>query len=164
MSYLIGFRRAWISVFTLLIRSSTSRIRNGILTRTGNSRKSQFLSMISSISSHLSLSQPSPNNTKLSYSYLSLHSMIMSWHRVQHTQSTVYTECCIHRVLHTLSIAHTKYCIMPRPSVSRSQPVSQLSADLIVHKNLHSHNYKLTNELSYSCRRTSLLIFCLQMD
>jgi hypothetical protein len=34
--------------------------------------------MMSPISSHLSLSLPSPKNTKLSHPYLSLYAMIMS--------------------------------------------------------------------------------------
>ena len=75
---LFGSRRPHIVVFTCLIGSSTCRIRNGKLTRTRNSLESQFLMMISPISSHLSLSLPSPKNTKLSYPYLSLHAMIMS--------------------------------------------------------------------------------------
>ena len=69
-----------------------------------------------------------------------------SIHRVQHTSSTAYTEYSIHRVQHTLSTAFTAYYIIPRPSVSRSQPVSHLSADHVVLNSLHSHNYELTNE------------------
>jgi len=67
-----------IGVITRRIGSSTCRIRNGKLTRTQNSPKFQFLMMISPISTHLSLSLPSPKNTKLSHPYLSLHAMIMS--------------------------------------------------------------------------------------
>jgi len=43
---------------------------------------------------------PSSQNTKLSHPSLSLHAMIMSLHRVQHTPSTAYTEYSIHRVQH----------------------------------------------------------------
>jgi hypothetical protein len=70
--------RPRISVITRRIVSHTSCIRDGKLTRTPNSLKSQFLMMISPISSHLSLSLPSPKNTKLSHPYLSLHATIMS--------------------------------------------------------------------------------------
>jgi len=64
--------------FIRRIGSSTFRIRNGQLTRTQNSLKSQFLMMISRISSHLSRSLPSPKNTKVSHPSLSLHAIIMS--------------------------------------------------------------------------------------
>jgi len=40
--------------------------------------------------------QPSLQNTKLSHPSLSLHPIIMSWHRVQHTPSTALTEYSIH--------------------------------------------------------------------
>ena len=49
-----------------------------------------------------------------------------SIHRVQHTPSTAYTEYSIHRVQHTLSTAYPAYCIIPRSTVTRSQPVSYL--------------------------------------
>jgi len=75
---LLGFRRLCSSVSTRPMGSSACCIRKGKLTRTRNSLKSQFLMMISPISSHLSLSLPSPKNTKLSHPYLSLHAMIMS--------------------------------------------------------------------------------------
>ena len=54
---------------------------------------------------------PSSLNTKLSHPSLSLHSMIMSWHRVQHSSSTTYTEYSIHRVDHTPGLAYTEYSI-----------------------------------------------------
>ena len=38
---------------------------------------------------------PSSQNTKLSHLSLSLHGMIMSWHRVQHTPSTASTQDCL---------------------------------------------------------------------
>jgi len=73
---------------------------------------------------HLSVSRtlPSSQNTKLSHPSLSLHAMIMSWHRVQayteysihreqHTPSTACTEYSIHWVQHTPSTAYTKYSI-----------------------------------------------------
>jgi len=43
-------------------------------------------------------SQPSSQNTKISHPSLSLHGMIMSWHRVQHTPSTAYTEYSTQRL------------------------------------------------------------------
>jgi len=61
------------------------------------------------LSSSLSLPFLSPTlwlslNKKLSNTCLSLHAMIMSWHQVQHTPSTAYTEYSIHRVQHTPKI------------------------------------------------------------
>jgi len=67
--------------------------------------------------------------TKLSYPSLSLHVIIMSWRRVQHTPSTAYTEYSIHRV-------STQDCL----------------------SSLHSHDYKLTPECSFSFRRASYTI------
>jgi len=63
------------------------------------------LSSLSFLSSIL----PSPKNTKLSHCSLSLHTMINSYPQVEHTTSTAYTE----------------YCIIPRSTVSCSQPVSR---------------------------------------
>jgi len=51
------------------------------------------------------------HNIKLSYSSLSLHPMMMSWHWVQHTPSTAYTEYSIHQVQHTPSTAYTDHSI-----------------------------------------------------
>jgi len=91
---------------------------------------------------------PSSQNTKLSHPSLSLHAIIMSQHRVKYTPSTTYS----------------KYCIIRRTTVSRSQPVSHLSADLIVLNSLHYNDYQLTNEYSLSCSRTSLPNCRLQID
>jgi len=55
-------------------------------------------------------------NTKLSHPSLSLHAMIMSWHRVQPILSTTYTEYSIHR-----STAYTKYSIHREYSIHRVQ-------------------------------------------
>jgi len=74
--------------------------------------------------------QPSPKNTKFSHRCRSLYATIMSLQRVEYTLSTAYTE----------------YCIIPRSTVSRSQPVSHLPADHVVLNSLHSHNDKSTNE------------------
>jgi len=56
MTCMIGFRRPHIGVTTRLIGTGTCRIRDGKLTRTRNCLESQFLMMISPISSDLSLS------------------------------------------------------------------------------------------------------------
>ena len=61
--------------------------------------------------SFLSTTLPSSQNTKLSHPSLSLHAMIKSSHRVQHTPSTAHTEYCIHRVLH-----HPKIDCLPLPA------------------------------------------------
>jgi len=73
-------------------------------------------------------------NRLLSHPSPSQHAMIMSWHWVQPTPSTTYTEYSIHRVQHILSTASTQ---------------EYLSA-------LHSHHSKSTSECSFSCWRTSL--------
>jgi len=65
-----------------------------------------------------STTQPSSQHTKLCYTSLSLHYMIMSWHRVQHTPGTASTQDCL--------------------------------------SSLHSHDYELTPECSFSFWRTSL--------
>jgi len=87
---------------------------------------------LSSSSPSLSFSSttlPSLQNTKLSHFSLSLHVMIMSLHRVQHTPSTG-----IHRVQHTPITASTQDCL----------------------SSLHSHDSELTPECSFSFRRASL--------
>ena len=52
-----------------------------------------------------------------------------SIYQVQHTLCTAYTESSIQHVQHILSTAYTTYCIIPRSTVSHSQPVSHLWAD-----------------------------------
>jgi len=54
---------------------------------------------------------PSSQNTQLSHPFVSLHVMIMIWHRVRHPPSTTYTKYNIHREQHTPSKAYTKYSI-----------------------------------------------------
>jgi len=94
---------------------------------------------------------------------------------MEHTPSTAYTEYSIHRVHHTPSTAYTEYSIYwvihtPRTASSQDRlsptpkPVSHPSADHVVLNSLHSHNYKLTNELSLSLRRASLPNYRLQID
>jgi len=75
---LIGFKSLCIGAFIRRIGSSTCHMRNGVSTRARNSFQSQFPMIISPISFHISLSLPSPNNTKLSHPYLSGDAMKMS--------------------------------------------------------------------------------------
>ena len=81
--------------------------------------------LFSSSSPSLSFSSstlPSLHNTKLSHPTLSLHAMIMSWHWVQRTRSTAYTEYSIHRVQHTPSTAsHTPSTGYTEYSIHRVQ-------------------------------------------
>jgi len=102
-------------------------------------------------------------NTKLSYPSPSKHVMIMSWHWVQHTPSTAYTEYSIHRVQHTPSTAYTEYSIhrvqhTPSPAYTESSihRVQHTPCTLDCLSSLHSHDYKLTPECSFSFRRASL--------
>jgi len=85
--------------------------------------------------------------------------MIPSWHGVQHTSSTAYTEYSIHWVLHTPCTAWSQDRLSPTP-----QPISHLSADHVVLSSLHLHNYESTNEYSLSSRCTSLPNHRLQID
>ena len=59
-----------------------------------------------------STTQPSSQNTNLYHPSLSLHAIIMSWHQVQHTPSTAYTEYCIHRVQHPPTIVFLPFIPM----------------------------------------------------
>ena len=74
----IVFGRSRIGNVTSRVGTRNCPIGDGQFTRTWNSLKSQFVKMISPISSRLSLSLPSPQNRKFSHPYLSLHAMIMS--------------------------------------------------------------------------------------
>jgi hypothetical protein len=51
---------------------------------------------------------------------------------------------------------------MPRSTVSHTQPVSHISAELVVPNSLHSHDYKLNNEYRLYCRRTLIPILIAQ--
>jgi len=102
-----------------------------------------------------STTQPSSQNNKLSDPCLSLHTMIMSWHRVQHTPSTVYTKYSIHQVQHTPSTAYTKY------SIHREQHMPCTAyTKYSIHPRLlsshHSHHCDLTPGCSFTFRRASL--------
>jgi len=116
---LIGLGRPCMGGITCQIGTPTCRIGDGKLTHTRNSVKSQFLMMISPISSHVSPSRPQlyPHLRTRSWVIPLYLSMPWSW---------VNTEYSIHRVLHTQSTAYTEYCIIPRSTVSHSQPVSHL--------------------------------------
>jgi len=84
--------------------------------------------------SFLSITLPSSQITNVSHPSRSLHVMILSWHRVQHTPSTAYTQYSIHQVQHTPSTAVTQ---------------GSLSS-------LHSDDWKLTSECSFVIRRVFL--------
>ena len=142
MTCLIGLGRPRIGDITRQIGTSTCRIGDGKLTLRRNSLKSQFLMMVSPYPL-MSLSCPQfyhhlRTQSEVIHLYLSMPRSRVnteySIHRVQHTPCTAYTEYCIHHVIN------------PRSTVSRSLPVSHLSADHVVLNSLHSHNYKLTNE------------------
>ena len=70
MTCLIGLGRTRIGVVTCGIGTRTCRIRDGKLTCTIHSLKSQFLIMISLISSHLSLSRPQLYHHLITRSYV----------------------------------------------------------------------------------------------
>jgi len=61
---------------------------------------------------------PSPKNMKLSHRSLSLHAMIKSQHRVQHTPSTAFTKYSIHCGLHRPCTASSQNQLSPAPSLS----------------------------------------------
>jgi len=75
---------------------------------------------------------------------------ISPWHDHELTPSTAYTEYSLHRVQHTPSAAYTE------SSIHRVQhtPSTASTQDWLF--SLHSHDYKLTHECSFSFRRTSL--------
>jgi len=85
---------------------------------------------------------------KLSHPSLSVHVIIRSYHRLQHSPSTVYTA----------------YCIIPNTTVCHSQRVLQLFVDHVVLNTLHSQNYESTNEWSLICCHASLPNYRLQID
>jgi len=125
-SYLIALGRPRISTITHRIGTATCHLRNGVFTCTWHSLQSQFLMIISPISSHVSLSHPQLyHHLRTRCVVISLY-LSMPWskvyteysiHGVQHTLSTVYTEFSIQPVLHTLSTAYTAYCNLPRSTV-----------------------------------------------
>jgi len=104
--------------------------------------------------------QPSSQNTKLSHPSLSLHDMIMSWHRVQHTPSTAYTEYSIHRVQHPPKIVCLPFILMitcwplnvasasgvPPYMIDRHQPALHESSKVKSHCHIPTVASELTDE------------------
>jgi len=108
--------------------------------------------------SFLSTTLPASQNTKLSHPSLSLHTMMMGWHRVQHTPSTAYTAYSIHRVQHPPKVVCLPFILM-----ITSWPLNVVSASGVppctidchqpaLHKSLkggvtssHSHGCELTH-------------------
>jgi hypothetical protein len=81
---------------------------------------------------------------------LSLDGVIISWHSVQHTPSTVYTEYSLHWVQHTPNSAYTEYSkhwVHGTPGTASTQHC--LSS-------LHSHENELTPEYSFSFQDASV--------
>jgi len=73
-----------------------------------------------------------------------------SIHRVQHIPSTAYTEYSIYRVQHIPSTAYTEY------SIYRVQHIPSTACTQDCLSCLHSHDYELTPECSFSFQRASL--------
>jgi len=94
-----------------------------------------------------STSQPSSQNTKFSHPSQSLHGMIMSWHRVQHTPSTASTQDCLSS-LHSHDYELTPECRVSfrRASLHDRPPLAsslwELKSKVTVS---HSHGCELTN-------------------
>jgi len=94
--------------------------------------------------------QPSSQNTKLSHPSPSLHDMIMSWQRLQHTPSTAYTDYCIHWVQNPLKIVCLPFIPMitswplnfasssgvPPYTIDRHQPALHVSSKAKSHCNI----------------------------
>jgi len=120
---LIGFRRPRIGVVTCRIGTRTCHIGDGKLTCTRHSLKSQFSMLMSPISSDLSLCRSQLYQYQRTRCYVISLDLSIPW-----------------------SLVNTEYSIIPRSTISSSQPVSHLSADVVVVNSVHSHNYKLTNE------------------
>jgi len=97
------------------------------------------------VKSSLSISQWYDHELTLSTAYTEY-----SIHRVQHTPSTAYTEYSIHHVQDTPSTAYTQYSIHP----VQHTPSTAFTQDCL--SSLHSHEYKLTPECSFSFRRATL--------
>jgi len=105
--------------------------------------------------------QPSLQNTKLSHSSPSLHDMIMSWHRVQHTPSTASTQDCLSSV-HSHDCELTPECSFSfRRTSLQDRPPSASSAWALKGEVTlsHSHGCELTNwwiESQHRARRPSI--------
>jgi len=158
---LIGIIRPGFEVKTRQIKTHIYHIRQGELTRTQHSLKFHFLIISSPISSSLSLSHPQSCHLLRTWCWvIPLHLwMPRLW---------LNTKYCINQVLHTPRTAYTRKCIIPRSTVSRSQPVSHLTVEHVMLNPVHSLYYEVTNEYSLSSCRASIpnyhqLISCLQV-
>jgi hypothetical protein len=120
MTFLVGLGWPCMGEIKHPIGTHSCHIGDGKFTRTWNSLMSQFLTMISPITSTL----PSPKNMNSSHRSLSLHIMIQSLLRVQHTLRNASSH--------------------DRLSPARSQ--SHFFADHVVLNSVHSDNYKLPNK------------------
>jgi len=123
MTCLIAFTRPRIGVIACRIGTRTCHIGDGQLTRTRNSSSPSFSWWF----------PPSP----LISLFLVLNSTITWEHGVQ---SSLSISPCRNHDLRS-NTAYTNYSIIPRSTVSRSEPVSHLLADVVLNS-LHSHNYK----------------------
>jgi hypothetical protein len=132
--------------------SQTCSFTNGKVTPRWTSVKLQFLMMLFPISFHLSLS----------LSQLFIHPSIRSQVIKLHLcipSSQVNTDYSIPHTLYTpSSTVYGKYSITQRLTVSCTQRVSIVSAELTVLNSLHSNKDNWTNSLSYSSHGASLLI------
>ena len=100
-TYLTGCTRPHIGVIARRIGTRTCRIGDGILTRTWNSLKSQFLMMISPISSDLYLSYAQLYHHLRTRSYVTPLNLSMPW-------SWLNAEYSTHQVQH-----HSKFDSLP---------------------------------------------------
>jgi len=122
---LTGLRRPHIGDSMCPIGACTSCSGDGKMSRTWNSLKSQFLTMISPISSHFSLSCPQLYHHLRTHSWVIPRYFSMPW-------SWVNTEYSVHQLLH-----HPMVNILPLPaSVSSLGGCTQLSTfpPLRIHK------------------------------
>jgi hypothetical protein len=97
--------------------------------------------------SHISLSLPLSQNTKLSHPYVSLHAMIMRWHWVQHSPYTATFQDCLSS-LHSQDYNMTHECSFSfqRASLQERPPPASLPYKLPGKvTSSHSHGCKLTN-------------------
>ena len=122
-----------------------------------------FSISFSSSSPSLFFSSPtllSSQNRKWNHSSQSLHAMIMSWYRVQHTSSTASTQDCLSSI-HSQDYKLTTECSFSfrRTSLYDQLPSASAAWELKgTHTLSHSHSCKLTNwwiEFQHPVRRPS---------
>jgi len=136
------------------IRTRTCYIGDGKFNSTWNALKAQFLRMISPSSYHLSLCCPQLYHHLRTHSNIIPPYLAMPW-------SLFETRYSKHRVLHTPSTEASQDQL---PTTHGQFFISHLSVDLIVLNSLHSHDYKLTNQMSLSCSNASLQIYRLTIN